>query len=232
MAKTLKKMTWSVIEQLSNFEVNDDNEYDPRLIEDIIVSIHPTFVRQYHNERRLDQSKMQMHLNVPVEPLNGSFEYNGITFTPKVSVCIAEIPEVVNGIGWSDIGFLGSSDLQDNFIRKSVAAFFARNGRVLFRLPKPQYCIVGNKVLIKGQIKFISLIGYFIDPRRVNTYDPEEPFPTMSEYKLEMLALQQILSTKNIPYDIKDDGQRLIVAPRAVRTGTNTQNRQNVEQSS
>ena len=230
MAKTLEKIVWSVIEQASNFEVNDDNEYDKRLIEDIVISIHPVLVRQHFNERRLTNQQMQMHLNVPVEPLDTSFDYNGVTFRPNGKLCIAKIPATINGISWNDVNYLGSTNFERNFTRKPVASFFGRN-TVLHQLPYPNYCIIGDRVLFDRSINFFSMIGYFNDPREVNTYNENDPFPTVSEYKLELLSLQQLLSSKNIPFDIVDDGQRVIMAPRAARTGTNTQNRSNAESS-
>jgi len=216
MAKTLKQMTDSVIEQASNFQVTDDNEYPFKLVEDILVSTHPTLIREYFNNRHLDTNVAQIESNVPTAPLSNDIVVEGVTIKSTSEYCTASIPQLVNGISGMEVIYVGTADLTKSFSKKSFDAFLKR-GKQKYTLPNPAYTIFGNTILIDGDVKYVSIIGYFRDPREVNTYNEEKAFPTVSEYKMELLALQQLLTSKNIPFDIINDGQRDVVVPRTKR---------------
>ena len=125
-----------------------------------------------------------------------------------------------------DVVYLGYNDFSRSFIRKGIRNL-KRRSKGVYKLPVPGYSIVGNTVFFDENINVFSLIGYFKDPREVNTYDENEAFPSVSEYKLELLSLQQLLTTKNIPFDIMNDGQRVYMTP-----STSTRNRTSNQQTS
>jgi hypothetical protein len=217
MAKTLKKMVESVIEQASGFNVTDDNEYPELLVEDILVSVNNSLIREAFRNRTLDQTSYMRHENIEIKELSNDIIVEGISIANKSHLLYADIPNLVSGVGDKNLLYLGPVDYSESFSRKRFEKLINQRG-IVYRLGNISFSIVGNQIFfleteVMG-INIISTIGLFSDPRVVSSYNEDEPFPTPSDYKMELLALQQLLQSKNIPYDIVNDGQRMIVQPR------------------
>ena len=77
----------------------------------------------------------------------------------------------------------------------------------------PTFTLIDNKAILKNlptdNMKYLCIIGIFENPR--NYCKPEDPFPIARHlvHKLELLAIQQIMSTLSIGPDeynnAKDD---------------------------
>jgi hypothetical protein len=217
MAKTLSEMTFSVIEQASGFNITDDNEYPEDLVADILVSVNSTLIREAFRNRTLDESLYLSHENVPILEISNDIEIEGVTVKNNQHLKYASIPYLITGIGDRNLIYFGTSDFSSNFSRKRFQRLINQLG-IVFKLSNVSYSVIGNKAYflsteVQG-MSIVSAIGLWNDPRLASSYDPEMPFPTPSDYKMELLALQQLLQTKNVPYDIVNDGQRQIIQPR------------------
>jgi len=213
MAKNFERLTYSLLEIATNFEVTDDIEFPIPWIEDGLISVHNSLMREAYHNNILGPELLQLHKNVDVEPVSEDVTIEGVSFAIKSELCQAEIPELVSGIGQKYLDYVGTVDLANPFSYKTIRTLINDSG-TLYKLPVPNYAVLGNKILLtkKDMVgkKIISVIGYFRDPRDVNTYDPEAAFPTPSEFKLEMLTLKHIFSAKGVPPDIINDAQRAL----------------------
>lgn len=216
MAKTFDKIVYSLLEIVTNFKVTDDVEYPVLWIEDAVISVHNTLMREAHNNNTLGPELLLLHENIPVNELTGEVEIQGIPIPIKSKLCYSDIPELVSGIALRFIDYLGTVDLSTPFSYRKISVLINDDG-TLYKLPEPVYSILGNRLLFSRKDmagkKVVSLIGYFRDPRVINTYNPGEPFPTPSEYKLELVALRHLLSAKGVLPDVINDAQRALNQP-------------------
>lgn len=213
MAKNFEKIVYSLLEIVTNFEVTDDIEYPILWIEDGLISIHNSLMREAFDNNKLGPELLQLQKNVPVKPLTESVQIDGVPINIKSELCYSDIPELVSGIEQKNIDYVGTVDLANSFSYRGIKYLVDDDG-VLYKLPQPVYSILGNKLLFSKEemlgIQIVSIIGYFRDPRDVNTYDPNTAFQTPSEFKLEMLTLKHILSAKGVTPDIINDAQRAL----------------------
>lgn len=220
MAKTFDKLVYSLIEVATSFTPTDDTEYPVKWVEDAVISVHNSIMRESHARQKFGPELLQLHKEVEIKPYNSSISKNGLTIKTKTDLCYADIPEIVSGIEQIPLTYVGTIDLQSGFSYTNVDEL-GRGRKSVWELPKPLYSIFSNKILIESKgpatPKFISVMAYFKDPRDVNTYDPEAVFPTPSEYKLEMLGLQHIMHAKGMPQDLINDAQRALGQPAKPR---------------
>ena len=219
MAKTLDQITYSVWEQVENFKITDDSPYPKPWLEELAVSINATLVRDAHKNRMLDQSLYLLDANLEVESMTADIIVSNMVFKNRTDLCKVDINNLIQGIGWANIEFAGSADYAIKFTRKEVNTFLRPKGDLRWTLPFPWYCIMNDTMLLKKteipSLQFVSISGIWRDPRKVSGYSSDMYFPTPSEYKLELLMLQQVLQSKGIPWDTMQDGQRTIVVPRS-----------------
>lgn len=220
MAKTFDKIVYSLLEIVTNFKVTDDVEYPVLWIQDALISMHNTLMREAYNNNTLGPELLLLHENIPVKDLTKEVDIQGISIPIKSKLCYSEIPELVSGIALRFIDYLGTVDLTTPFSYRKISSLINEGGTI-YKLPQPVYSILNNKLLFSREDmagkKVVSLIGYFRDPRDVNTYNPDDPFPTPSEYKLELIALTHLLSAKGVPPDVINDAQRALNQPTEQR---------------
>ena len=217
MAKTLEEIIFSVWEQAEGFNITDDSPYPEKWIEDLIVSVNETLIREAYMNRRLSAYLYLEESNVPVKDFSEDVVISGITVKNRSAYCYADISPLVTGVGNMDIKYLGGVGYSNPYTRRTLLSMIKGSKAVIWPLGKPIYALTGTKVIFPkseqlGQV--IDILALWADPRMVSTYNSEQPFPTPSDYKLELLSLQQILQSKNVPWDERQDGQRTILVPQ------------------
>ena len=211
MSKTIREISYSVWEQISNFNITDDSPYPYEWIEDTVVATNASLMRQYYDARKLNDELLLTQANVPIEPVENDVTIQGLTIKAKYGFCKADVPPLLTGVENKLLSYVGPPDYSTSYTRRKIYELMNDKG-ITWKLPNPTYAVVGNQLYFKKSPKLgnvVSVTGYFRDPREVNTFDKEtDPFPTPSEFKLEMLTLQQVMQSLNIPMDLLNDAQR------------------------
>ena len=217
MSKTFNKIVYSLLEIATNFNVTDDVEYPVKWVEDAVISVHNSLIREAYKQGNLGDELLQIHANELIKPFENEIKVGDIDINTKSHLCYADIPELVAGIHQIPLRYVGTTNLQNSYSYRGVEDIGDTRG-VVWGLPTPSYSILGDKVLLEKKAlssgKYISVIAYFRDPREASTYEENDAFPTPSEYKLEMLGLQHIFRSKGISPDLINDAQRALQQAR------------------
>ena len=216
MSKTLNELTYSILEAVTAFSLNDDTPISVSWVEDQIVTQNNTLIRKAHQERRIDQQLYMLQEPVAVKPLDKSFKVGNLNIHNKTDFCYADIPALVTGLKGREIDFVSNTAYTTVFIRKPVRSLMSSSGKY-YSLHKPSYAVMRNRILLKltdlKGASYIAVNGIWRDPREISTWDPEEAFPTPSEKNLEILSIQHIGHALGFPPDLINDAQRAIGQP-------------------
>lgn len=211
MSKLLSEISYSVLEQVSNFNITDDTPYPIKWFDDTVVAVNASLMRQYYDAHKLNDELLLMHRNIPIEPIEDTLVIDGIRIQGKYGYCKADIPFLLTGVDNKVLSYVGPDDLSLEYSRRKITDLINDKG-VVWKISNPVYAISGTRLFFKKSPQLanvVTVIGYFRDPREVNTFNEEtDPFPTPSEYKLEMLALQQVMQSMGLPLDLLSDAQR------------------------
>lgn len=215
---TFNELTYSVWEILSGFNITDDSEFTVTLIEENMLSMNQTLVREAFNNKKITQSLYVMDAFVEVKKITEEIVVKGIPIKADGVFCYAGLNELVAGVGHKDIDYLGNSDLSRNYSRKSFRQLVTGDRGTLWALHTPSYAMNQNVAYMEaGKLsgtKYVTVFGLWNDPRKASGYDKTRDFPTPSEYKLQMLTIQHLLTGKNVPPDLISDAQRQVQPPR------------------
>lgn len=212
--KTFDKLVYSLWEIVSNFNITDDNEYPKAWLEDAVLSVHNTLVREAFNNNRLSQGLYMLHSTLETNQVSEDMEIDGVTVKSRSGLCYSDLPPLVDGVGWSDIEYFGPKGYGTNYSRRSPKSLLSGRSP-LWTSDKPSYTVIGNKALISAENsivvpKYLSVEALFRDPRTASSYKDDMAFPTPSEYKLELLCLKHLLSSKGVVPDLISDAQRML----------------------
>jgi hypothetical protein len=142
----------------------------------------------------------------------------GVNVSTKNKFCVAKLKQLVQGIAWKDIKYLGPTDFSKLYHRKTFRGLINGDSSV-WRLSTPAYAISEDKAYLEQEslsgANYISVVGIWRDPRKVTGYSEDMEFPTPSEYRLQLLTIQHLLTGMNVPPDLINDAQRQIVPPRS-----------------
>lgn len=218
MAKTLEKIADSIKIDLKVFV---DNGWLVDLDEFLIDKIHginQTLMRQEHkNVGFIDPIFYQEHNCLEPECVYDTCTISGVSFTFKGALHRVEFPKLLTGVGDINIKYFGKHDMMSDLPRVSFDSLRAMDYRRYASL-EPVCTIVGQYALVKNLPKGVAalkLIGLFHNPVDVCTFKSDEtPYPTPSEYNLELLVKKDLLSTWNIPYDEHNIGGRTVLTPK------------------
>ena len=216
MSKTLNELTYSILEAVSSFSLNDDFPITVSWVADQIISQNNTLIRKAKTERRIDEQLYMFDERLEVKRLDKSFSIGDLKINNVTEFCYADMQALVSGLRGSEIDFVSNVGLTTIYTREAVRDFLQPETKY-YSLPKPKYAVMRNKVLlrtkdVKGS-KYITINGIWRDPRTVSSWDPTEPFPTPSEKNLEILTIQHIGHALGFPPDLINDAQRAFGQP-------------------
>jgi hypothetical protein len=207
-----KELTYSVWEIISGYHITDDSEYSLKQIEEIMLGMNQTLIREAYNNKHISQSLYVMDSFIEVKKMEHSVVAQGIPLKADGKFCKAELNELVAGVGQKDLSYFGSSDLSRNYSRKTLRGLINGDSGTLWSLYTPSYALSDNIAYMDAHklsgAKYVTVIGLWNDPRKASGYDENKDFPTPSEYKLQMLTIQHMFVGKNIPPDLISNAQR------------------------
>ncbi len=211
MSKSLNKLAYSVLEEVSSFELNDDFPITLSLVEDQIISQNHTLLRKAHKERRIDEMLYMYDEELPLKEFDKTIEIEGITIENDTDFCYVEIKSLVTGLKGLEIDVVSNAGYTKVFNRTSFKRLL-RGSSGYYKLGKPEYAIIKDKLFFRAKevagMKVISINAIWGDPRKVSSWNPDASFPTPSEKNLETLTVQHIAHGFQFPADLINDGQR------------------------
>jgi hypothetical protein len=136
-----------------------------------------------------------------------------------VSLFSSDLPALITGVGNNDIKYLGTIGYGNAYDRSTLANFI-NNKYSRWTSRRIIYTIVGNKIYYKNipsGLNKICIVGLFKNPVSLCDYNlRESEYPVPHEYKLELLVVQDILTSMGIfPDELNDMRHQL----KALRQG-------------
>ena len=170
MAKTYLEIAYDIIDQVKG-QINSD---DSRLEEGWVIG-QMNDVRAVLIKQEIDQKKALgdyfYQQTCCLEVKCKELECDGIKSGEKQ--WYVELPELIGGIEWNDIKYLGLNDFKSSFERTSLVGFNNYEGNIYVG-GKPAYNVIGNydgdgmiavlKNLPSAGIKYLCLIGVLSEP--------------------------------------------------------------------
>lgn len=218
MVKTLKQLVESIQEKLSSYKVTDDFPIDPLIIEDKIVDVNGSLIREeFVNTGKVNEQFYQRFDCNEVECMETSCVINGITVTKPRDIWRVVMPALQTGISDKDIRYFGLNSFRRNFRRVDIVGLSANKYR-LYTANQPAYCLNGNEIFVvdlpTSSTKRLGSMVVLADPRTAPRWNYETSiFPTPSPYKLEMLVFKDLVAPLTLPPDLRDDAQRAVEMP-------------------
>lgn len=217
MAKTLAKIIDSIKIDLKVFVDDHWLANLDEFLADKIDGINNTLIRQeFNNKGFVDEAYYQEHNCLEVECHENSCTIENVVFKFKGELHKVSFPRLLSGIGDKNIFYFGMMDLMHNFTRGSFDDLHAIEYR-RYTSTDPVYTTIGDHALIRNLPKGVarlSLVGLFASSVDACTFDKDTtPYPTPSEYNLELLVKKDLLSTWNIPFEERNDTKGVILVP-------------------
>jgi len=228
--KSLLKIIWSVIEQLQNYVVTDDEPWDEEFLIDMANGFRSALIKeQIEQTKMISDSCYQTVSCLEIKCRDLDCTSNGVVIPSGDKEYYIEIPRLIGGIGWKDIRFLGTHDYKTQFSRKNIFGFNTSDGDIYGR-SGCVYTVVGNEVKIKNLptkgMKYVGLIGLLDNPMTACDWDDdnEYPLPNFMVQKLETLMLKQVLAVSGVKRDYNNNN-----LPEGVQQQAQVQNNSNNE---
>lgn len=212
-----RKHIYSIKEQCTNKVPSDDTRLEDRFILHQMNIVREVLIKQSLNEGNLDNGFYQLKCCIPIEC--DRIVCNGIDSGEKTFY--AEIPTLVEGIGYKNITYFGNVEFNDikkglhkNWDRYDFEGWLSVGYRE-WTHNRPSFTVLGGykagSTNLDGTIallknipntggKILCVNGIFSNPED-GVCDPEEfmdmEYPIGSlGYKMELIVIKQILSTE------------------------------------
>lgn len=207
MSKTLAEVGHSIRNQIIGYFPTDDTRIDIQLIYDKCWDVRSVLIKdEYRQFKKINDQEYTSECCLEVECSN--LVCNGIDSGDKEF--FVRIPKVEASLGYDAIKYFGTTDKKSPFRRtnykgKLFSSYETFTGRA------PQFTIVDDKAILENMptqgMKFVCMIAVFEDPR--NVCKENDPFPIARHllHKLELLVIQQLMSTLNIGPDESNNGR-------------------------
>jgi hypothetical protein len=207
---TLAEIGFSIRNQAKGYFSSDDERIDIELIYKMVHQIRATLIKNLLREKRtIDNNFYQEICCLEVQCRN-------ITCA---GVDSGEVEYYVDAPSLEDLGgheviYFGTADKRTefssrNYMGKLYGNYSAWTGN------KPYYTIVGTEFKIGNipttGLKYVCLIGILSNPFEGKCYSLTEndpyPVPNHIVHELELIAIKQLMSTLNVPPDVKNNSQ-------------------------
>ena len=195
-----------VKEKLTSFHVVDTFNIPDSIIINRINVIRELLIQQNKNKIQSMFYSEICCIDVScVEPgctINGEFVESGLNLS------YSDLPELIAGVNGKELKYLGLIGFGNKFSEVSFDNLFSPNYS-RFSRKMIQFSRIGNKAYYLNMPKNVSkvcLIGLVKDPISLcSFYKEKTPYPVPQEYKLELLVVQDILSSYNVAPDERNN---------------------------
>jgi hypothetical protein len=207
MSKTLAEIGYSIRNQVKGYFSSDDERIDIQLVYDKAWDVRSLLIKEeYRRFKTLNPqdyvSKCCLEVECDIVTCNGFNSGEKRTFV--------KIPKLEASLGKDGIKYFGGSNLNSPFRYQNFSGFMF-SGHETYTGGVPGYSLVDDYALLKNLptkgMKFVCIIGVFEDPS--DHCKEDDPFPIARHlvHKLELLVIQQLMSTLQIGPDEKNDAR-------------------------
>lgn len=201
MSKTLAEIGYSIRNQVKGYFSTDDERIDIQLVYDKCWDIRSMLLKEeYRRFKKLNDqdytTECCLEVKCDVIVCNG--------MNSGVKEFYVDIPKVESSVGYDAIKYFGTLDKRTPFRRMNYQGFLYSNHEK-YTGKAPSFTIIDDKAILKNLptqgLKFLCLIGVLEDPRSICNEDDPFPIARHLVHKLELLAIQQFMSTLQIGPD-------------------------------
>ena len=217
--KPLRQIVYSIKEFISGFNIMDDNLLDDILIAHKVDDVRSTLIGQeYLAGHRLNDLYYQ-NITLAIEPFDtAKKDVFNVMFPEHERVVF---PEVLTGIHWANIKYLGSLDFKFPFNRVSLDGFTYSDYR-RWSSAMPNYFVLGHDTaILRGDFKgqYLLMVAIFKSPTELPQRSWDDIYPAPNPFKLEMIVKQDIAAGLGIrPDEINDARQTTGTVEQQKRT--------------
>jgi len=210
MNKTLWQIRDSIMEALHSYEITDDRVIEPELVEDKIIDLRSTLIKEEALSGPIDQGYYQI-----IENLEVLYNDNSIRISPSITIRqtkkigTVDLPGLNTRIGQKAILYFGLPDLSYNFDYKTLLGVISNNS-AQFTKDRYVFTVVGTQALVRNYglegKRYVTVIAILEDPRKAPGYVFEtSDFPVSDPQKLELLVIKHFMSTMGFGPDKLND---------------------------
>lgn len=198
---TIQEIVEIVKEKVTAFHVTDTFNITDEIIINRVNVIRELLIQQ--NKNKIQSMFYSEVCCIDVLCEEQGCVINGETISSGEMLHYAELPELIAGLGGLELKYLGGAGFNDKFSEVSFDNLFNQHSRYTKKIK--QFSRVGNRAYFANLPKGISkicLVGLVKNPISLCSFNKESTkYPVPQEYKLELLVVQDILSS----YGIKPD---------------------------
>jgi hypothetical protein len=207
MSKTLAEVGYSIRNQVKGYFSSDDERIDIQLIYDKCWDVRSILLKdEYRQFKKINDQDFTPDCCLEVQC--GTISCGGMD--SGVKEFYVEIPKVEASLGQDAIKYFGTLDKRTPFRRVNFQGFMY-SGFEKYTGRVPSFSIVDDKAILKNLptkgLKYVCMIAVFEDPR--NICEEDSPFPLARHlvHKLEIIVIQQLMSTLQIGPDEKNNAR-------------------------
>lgn len=207
MSKSLAEVGYSIRNQVKGYFSTDDERIDIQLVYDKAWDVRSLLLKdEYRQFKKINDQDFTSECCLKVECRE--MICDGINSGEKEF--FVKIPKVEASLGYDAIKYFGPVSKKAPFRRTNYqghlySSFEKYTGKA------PSFTLIDDEAILSNMptdgLKFVCLIGVLEDPRDI--CDENDPFPIARHlvHKLEMLVIQQLMSTIQIGPDEHNDGR-------------------------
>lgn len=201
MSKTLAEIGYSIRNQIKGYFPSDDERIDIQLVYDKCWDVRSVLLKEeYRQFKKINDQDFTVDCCLEVQC--DTIVCGGMD--SGVKEFYVNIPKVEASLGQDAIKYFGTIDKMNPFRRLNFSGFmFSSAEKYTGRVPS--FTIVDDKAILKNLptrgLKYVCMIAVFEDPRDICSQD--DPFPIARHliHKLELIVIQQLMSTIQIGPD-------------------------------
>jgi hypothetical protein len=204
MSLPVKDIISMLREELSGYNVTDDNVLDDVYLLDKCNQVRQVLILQEHKQLK----DLSYYYNPPiccleVECIENECVIEGYTFPTGTVQHYVDLPPLMKQLNGRELAVLGTDNMQFRVNMTTIGGFLSSDAR-RYTANKMYGFRTGDRVYIKniGNTKRLCLIGILYDPTQAcNWKNDTTPYPVPDSYKLGIIVKQEILRSMGIPAD-------------------------------
>ncbi len=202
--KTLANIVDSIIEYMSAFVVTDDNRLDRDIIADKVHEVRQNLI---HDEFRSNGYVADEYyvLTKCIKIIKEDMTCDEVDKCANLglNVWVAEIPVLMERVGWSNIKYLGTVNFTKKLTRTSLSGFLSHAG-ASYTSHKPVFTMIENGRLMFNNVDCLEVLNMLALPKvptSVCDWEDDRPYPVPDSFKLELIVKQDLGHALGIPAD-------------------------------
>jgi len=201
MSKTLAEIGYSIRNQVIGYFGTDDTRISMQFVYDKAWDVRSMLIKEeYRKFKQLNDQDYVSECCIEICCSETVCDGDDSLFSEK----FITLPVLTSALGYNGVKYFGSVDKKNPFRRTNYGGYMYSDYNK-YTKKAPTYTLVDDKAYLKNlptdTMKYICVIGIFENPK--DYCKPEDPFPLARHlvHKLEMIVIQQLLSTINIGPD-------------------------------